>query len=305
MQRFIAIALLAAAALVPGAASAAYVVPQLGGGDPGGGSYPMKHADISFDGVNLSVAIDPEVAIPVLRPLTPPNEFNPAMPYAVLQDKAYNMQYGWNPSGFWAPPSGTAVWVEYLSGSPELEVYFVDGWPSYTPYAPIFGTDGSPPIWKWEGYMIHNAYAVLNPTQSSYEATYRVYIGDEGEGTPVPGYGAAVTTFIFEATPVYAADFDGDGSVDDQDLLQWQGDFGANGDSDADTDGDSDLADLLVWQREFSGAGGPSLAAVPEPSCIGLVALATGLASGLRRKRQRCFSKKPDSECQCSGLQMR
>ena len=133
-------------------------------------------------------------------------------------------------------------------------MYYVDGWPSFVPYEPIFGTAGSSPIWKWSGYMIHNAYAVLNPTKSSYEATYRVYIGDEDTGVPTSGYGAAVITFVFDATPVYTADFNGDGSVDDQDLLQWQGDFGANGDSDADTDGDSDLADLLVWQREFRSA---------------------------------------------------
>ena len=83
--------------LLPLVASAAYVYPQLGGGQTGEATAPMKHADISFDGTNLSVHIDPTVPTPLLRPLTPPDEFNPSMPYAVLQDKAYNLQYGWNP----------------------------------------------------------------------------------------------------------------------------------------------------------------------------------------------------------------
>src|SRR5262249_27045860 len=46
-------------------------------------------------------------------------------------------------------------------------------------------------------------------------------------------------------------DFDEDGDVDHDDLVQWRGDFGANGDSDADEDGDSDGADFLIWQRQI------------------------------------------------------
>ncbi len=47
------------------------------------------------------------------------------------------------------------------------------------------------------------------------------------------------------------ADFDGSTVVDGLDLAQWQGDYGANGNSDADGDGDSDGADFLAWQRSF------------------------------------------------------
>ncbi len=50
-----------------------------------------------------------------------------------------------------------------------------------------------------------------------------------------------------------SADFDNDGDVDGNDLAQWEGDFGLNGDSDADGDADSDGADFLAWQRQFTG----------------------------------------------------
>ncbi|NOZ40059.1 MAG: hypothetical protein GXP24_07525 [Planctomycetes bacterium] len=70
-----------------------------------------------------------------------------------------------------------------------------------------------------------------------------------------------------------SADFDEDFDVDGDDLAQWEGDYGLNGNSDADGDGDSDGADFLTWQRQF-GLGVPSLASsqtVPEPSAIVLL----------------------------------
>ena len=51
------------------------------------------------------------------------------------------------------------------------------------------------------------------------------------------------------ATP---GDFNNDNYVDNDDLAQWQGDYGLNGDSDADQDGDSDGADFLAWQQNYN-----------------------------------------------------
>ncbi|MBN1852354.1 MAG: autotransporter-associated beta strand repeat-containing protein [Pirellulales bacterium] len=84
-------------------------------------------------------------------------------------------------------------------------------------------------------------------------------------------------------------DFNHDGSVDRDDFIQWLGDFGINGQSDADEDGDSDGSDFLVWQRHF-GSGGSSSAisqAVPEPSSIVLVGglAIIGLFKNLRSRR--------------------
>jgi hypothetical protein len=83
-------------------------------------------------------------------------------------------------------------------------------------------------------------------------------------------------------------DFDGDGTVDGDDLAQWRGDFGpANGDSDADGDGDSDGSDFLVWQRNLGQTGAtPATAAIPEPASavVAWIAAACG-AIGVRRRQ--------------------
>ena len=81
---------------------------------------------------------------------------------------------------------------------------------------------------------------LVNPTAS--EGTNPTY---------APTLGDTFDLITLAASPALAADFDGNNVVDDLDLVQWEGDFGVNGDSDADGDGDTDIADLLVWQQEF------------------------------------------------------
>jgi hypothetical protein len=81
-----------------------------------------------------------------------------------------------------------------------------------------------------------------------------------------------------------SADFDRDGDVDGDDLLQWKGDFASNGFSDADNDGDSDGADFLTWQRELGSATTvAATAAVPEP--VTRVLLAPGALAMILRRR--------------------
>ena len=86
------------------------------------------------------------------------------------------------------------------------------------------------------------------------------------------------------------ADFDGDMDVDGFDLAQWQGDYNANGMSDANGDGRSDGLDFLVWQQQ-SGIDltplVPAIGAVPEPTCAALVAglVVAGIAGPRSRRR--------------------
>ena len=99
----------------------------------------------------------------------------------------------------------------------------------------------------------------------------------------------------FTDVPEYAADFDGDGDVDTQDLAKWELDYGLNGDSDADGDGDSDGDDFLVWQREF-GSGLPLLAGhsvVPEPSTLAMIMLIAGLNTSRSFTRRGLTAGKP------------
>lgn len=200
LSRFAWFVLLAACGLLR-PAQAAYVTPQMGGGQTGMIGAPMKHTDILFDGQNISLHVDDTVATPMLRPLDAPDEFDPAQPWSVLVDKAYNFQHAWNPGGFITLPSGAGIWIERLAADDGLEAFlrppaFSGGsqWPK------VLATDGD--RWKWSGAMQHNAYAVLNPTESHYEATYLVYIGDAITGAPLQGYGSAQVTWEWTATPV-------------------------------------------------------------------------------------------------------
>ena len=79
-------------------------------------------------------------------------------------------------------------------------------------------------------------------------------------------------------------DFDGDGDVDGDDLAQWEGDYGLNGDSDANDDGLSSGLDFLIWQQNSSGASPLSaVATVPEPASLLLtLSLPLLLASRIR-----------------------
>jgi autotransporter-associated beta strand protein len=91
-----------------------------------------------------------------------------------------------------------------------------------------------------------------------------------------------VTSTIFVPVP---GDFNSDGFVDGNDLLQWQEDFGIDDGSDADGDGDTDGRDYLIWQRNFT-AGEPLAAAataVPEPSSLVLL---LGLVLAVRLPRR-------------------
>jgi hypothetical protein len=66
---------------------------------------------------------------------------------------------------------------------------------------------------------------------------------------------------------LYAADFDGDGDVDNTDLGIWELAYGATDLGDADDDSDSDGNDFLVWQQQFTGSLALAAAAVvPEPA---------------------------------------
>lgn len=92
----------------------------------------------------------------------------------------------------------------------------------------------------------------------------------------------SVSTLVL-SSPGFAADFDGDGDVDSDDLthptLGWEARYGS----------DLNGNDFLIWQQEF-GSGVQALpssaAVVPEPSAIYLVLTAlASLAAMLRSKR--------------------
>lgn len=158
----------------------AYLTPKMGGGQA---SADMAHIDISYDddAKQIHAHVDDSYGTPELRALAPGEAFDPQQPYAVLNGKAYNSQYGWNAGGFFTIPEGAAIWIEQTDCSPGLEVY--QDWGRLGSYAPIFGTAGSPRLWQWSGVMAHNSYAVLGSVTDRWFADYRIFFGDAITGS--------------------------------------------------------------------------------------------------------------------------
>jgi hypothetical protein len=220
-------------------AQTTYVTPKIGGDQIGHSQAPMIMPEIFFDGVGVRV-VDanglpwPAFAwsrAPVLRPLSPPNAFEPNKPWAVLTDKAYNFQYGWDSALLdnitYPFPAGSAIWIQVLRQSPELSVYFKDGG-----YAPLFGTpdaagNPSPDIWTWDKRMRHNTYAVPDTFYGRLSGDYKVYLGDavtgeefvDAEGQPL--YESSIVTLRWLRPCPYAlqGDINSDCVVDSNDLL--------------------------------------------------------------------------------------
>lgn len=250
-------------------ACGAYVEPMMGGGQVAQGEAGMKHADVSFENGRLLVEVDESIDTPMLRPLAPGDEFDPAGPWRVVHGHAYNFQYGWNPGRFDAfPPTGSWIWIEQLDASPQLKTYQRP--PASPEGAPIFGTAGSPTRWRWSGSMTHNLYAVATPLEQDYFATYRIYIGYDATGEPLAGFEAAEVTFRFAALPAIPGDYDQSGSVDLYDYFLWRATFGRVGEPQSEADGNGDgvigLADYTVWRDHLGGGAmvAAGTTAVPE-----------------------------------------
>jgi hypothetical protein len=182
---------------------------------------PMVHVDIFYDyGANeMRATLDTNYATAKLLPLPAGYAFDSRSNYCVLNGKAYNFQYAWNPGGIFSPPAGAAVWIECLSASPGLECYDGPGNKMLTTprtYAPIFGTAGSSNRWQWYGAMAHNSYAVLNPSNNVMTAQYRVYFGDAVTGAPdaYTSYDDATVTLTWLVDPVIVVKTSRGGGLD-------------------------------------------------------------------------------------------
>lgn len=178
-------------ALVAFAGSALAQTPQMGG--------PMKHIMVTLTGgTSLEAMVDPSVPTPVMQNYGHTYTGNAG----VLNGTMYNAQYGWMVEGFWAPPSGSLLWIEQLSATPGLLAYSGGTMMNQGTFAPIFGTGGSSPRIQWSGTMLHNWYAAT--AAGDYSANYRVYFGD-ANGAATSGYMASEVTLNWTAVPTPGA----------------------------------------------------------------------------------------------------
>ncbi|GJM25277.1 MAG: hypothetical protein DHS20C16_16920 [Phycisphaerae bacterium] len=157
----------------------------------------MKHIAVSLDGTN--VVATPNLDDSPLELLNFGESHN--APADVLDGTAYNDQYGWIFEGFNVPSAGEAIWIEMESQTAGLETYEGGMRPMKAShsYDAVFGTDGSPDIWRFDRVMTHNWYAVTAPGE--YLATYKVYVGDETTGAENSAYTPTSVTLTWTNVP--------------------------------------------------------------------------------------------------------
>lgn len=136
------------------------------------------------------------------------------------------------------------------------------------------------------------AGGVVNISNTTAYASYKV-IFPELKGpvaTTIPPAAGLITSMQIADIQFYAdgtdlpGDFNGDGSVDNDDLGIWKTQFGFAGvgiNADGDKSGVVDGGDFLVWQRGLTAT--PPVANVPEPTGLALAAI--GMAGLARRRR--------------------
>ena len=163
--------------LVAGVASAD--IPQMGG--------PMSHLLVSIFDQQVFVSFEsPHMSTVEL--LEGSGNFDGAA--SVLNNSGHNAQFGWLAFGFISLPPQSGVFVRTISSSQHLSVYSEFG------YDPILGTDGSDPVWQWNGTMVHNWYA--SDVMGTHSARYEVFVGDL-LGNPLDGWvpGTVDLNFIY------------------------------------------------------------------------------------------------------------
>jgi hypothetical protein len=104
-------------------------------------------------------------------------------------------------------------------------------------------------------------------------------------------YGPNTVTLSVVTQASYTTDFDEDGDVDGDDLVQWKAGYSIGSqhmDGDADADGDVDGSDLITWQQQVgsgtAAAIGASIVAEPAAWTIGA---ATVVLTALQRAKKR------------------
>lgn len=124
----------------------------------------------------------------------------------------------------------------------------------------------------WEEGTQSTVFGTTTPQETAMDPT--ITNGDRKFLTALDAAGFADIGWSLAAPPS-PGDFDGNNAVNIADLIQWRGDYGVNGESDADNDADSDGTDFLIWQQNFGSTSAiSSVAAVPEPNTLSICILA-------------------------------
>lgn len=171
-------------------------------GLPNAHTWPMEHIMVHMHGTSLEAHVGADANNPILMQRFEGEMYDGAA--SALNGQYYSDQYGWILDGIVDPGAGNSIWIQLLNQSDGLSTYeggrrmMIDA----QTFDPIFGTNGSDMAWQWSGMMTHNWYAASE--LGDYQATYRIYIGDD-TGAQVDGFDAGEVTLHFRAVPAPGA----------------------------------------------------------------------------------------------------
>lgn len=168
------------------------------GGLPNAHTWPMEHIMISMNGTNLEAHTNTDAFNPIEMHQFIGEIYDGNA--SALEDQYYSDQYGWVLDGIVDPGFGNSIWIELSTQSAGLETYsggrrmMIEA----QSFNPLFGTNGADMGWQWSGMMTHNWYAASE--LGDYEASYRIYIGDDA-GNAISGFGETSVTLNLRAVP--------------------------------------------------------------------------------------------------------
>ena len=185
---------------------------------------PMTMTNVSMTGSQLAVQTQTQAGGPAQIALIEAGSYDPAQPWAVLNNTYFSRRLGWDESinrNFYTTyaadlPANHFVYITQIAQTANgvsvapgsvLKSYNVKGsngtsasTNGYAQYEPIFGSGGSSTTWKWDGVMDHNAYAValsdLSVPNEVFTTTYLLYIGNAA-GVANEAFGSTTTTWTW------------------------------------------------------------------------------------------------------------
>lgn len=146
---------------------------------------------------------------------------------------------------------------------------------------------------KAEGFITGSLIDESVSTIDNVEHIFQRVLRSGQYGITVTSDSLAEFSLAWDAKLVLAGDLNFDGVVDGADYVVWANNFGQSGkqywEGDFNLDGVVDGADYVVWANNFSSATSAAMPmaahAVPEPSSLALLLLATCVAVASSRRR--------------------
>jgi hypothetical protein len=165
----------------------------------------MVHINLGYSAASNRVTVHVDPSVPVLIPLTlshPPDWFVAADPWygdldPAASGLAFNRQYGIVVDAATDPiPDGNGIWIRQVGADTGLRAHTYRSSGTNKVWTPMFGTDGSTNVLRWNFMMFHPAYS-MTARVGSVSADYEAFLVDTNTGEEVTAVTPATFTLAW------------------------------------------------------------------------------------------------------------